>query len=87
VFDDDFLGIDDCREIDRLVPLNEVRKVAHELLSLALPDGQSNLHRGTNHEFLQFWLMFHVEQLRESTDEVKTFRSGELRSLRLLVYC
>ncbi len=79
MLDDDFLGIDDRREIDRLVPLNEVRKVAHELLSLVLPDGQSNIHRRTNHEFVQFSLMFHVEQLRESADEVKTFRSGDVK--------
>ena len=85
MLDDDFLGIDDRREIDRFIPLNQMREIAHELLSLVLPDGQSKIPCGTNHEFAQFTLMFHVEQLRESADEVKTFRSGELKSLRLLV--
>ena len=86
MLDDDFLGIGDRREIDRLVPLNDLRKVAHELFSLVLPDGQSYIHRGTNHEFVQFPPMFHVEQLRESANEVKTFRSGDLKSQRLHVY-
>jgi hypothetical protein len=31
MFDDDFIGVSDRREIDRLIPLNEMSEVAHEL--------------------------------------------------------
>ena len=75
MLDDDFLGIDDRREIDRLIPLNEMSEVAHELLCMDFPDCQPKFPYGTNREFAQFWFMFHVEQLRESADEVKTFWS------------
>ena len=85
MLDDDFLGIDDRREIDRLIPFNEMSEVVHELLSMAFSDSQPKVPYGTNREFAQFWFMFHVEQLRESSDEVKTFRNGQLKSLRSLV--
>jgi hypothetical protein len=51
-------------------------KIAHELLSLAIPDSQPNFLYGTNRELAQFLFMFHVEQLRDSADEVKTFLHG-----------
>jgi hypothetical protein len=38
-----------------------------------LYNGQPKLPYGTNREFTQFLFMFHVEQLRESAGEVKTF--------------
>ena len=76
MLDDDFLGINDRREIDRLIPLNEMSEIAHELFSLAFPESQPKFPYGTNREFAQFWFMFHVEQLLESPDEVKTFRNG-----------
>ena len=76
MLDDNFLGIIDRREINRFIPLNEMGEVAHELLRMAFPDSQSKFPYRTNHEFAQFWFMFHVEQLRESTYEVKTFRNG-----------
>ena len=76
MLDDDFLGINDRREIDRLIPLNEMSEIAHELLSMAFPDSQPKFPYGTNCKFAQLWFMFHVEQLRESADEVKTFRNG-----------
>ena len=73
--DDDFLGIYDRREIDRLIPLNEMSEVAHELFRMDFPYCQPKFSYGINREFAQFWFMFHVEQLRESADEVKTFRN------------
>ena len=76
MLDDDFLGINDRREIDRLIPLNEMSEIAHELLSMAFLESQLKFLYGTNREFAQFWFMFYVEQLRESADEVKTFRNG-----------
>jgi hypothetical protein len=76
VFDDDFIGIDDRREIDRFIPFNEMSEIAHELLDMVFPDCQPKFLYGTNHEFAQFWFMFHVEHLRESADEVKTFLNG-----------
>ena len=85
MLDDDFLGIDDCREIDRLIPLNQMSEIAHELLSLSIHDRQPKFPYGANCEFAQFWFMFHVEQLRESADEVKTFWNGQIKSLHLLV--
>ena len=59
-----------------LIPLNEMSEIAHELLGLVFPDCQPKFLYGTNREFAQFWFMFHVEQLRESADEVKTFLNG-----------
>jgi hypothetical protein len=59
-------------------------EIAHELLGMAFPDSQPKFPYGTNREFAQFLFMFHVEQLRESADEVKTFQNGQLKSLRFL---
>ena len=85
MLDDDFLGIDDRREIDRFIPFNEMSEIAHELLDMVFPDCQPKFLYGTNREFAQFWFMFHVEQLRESADEVKTFLNGYEKSPRSLV--
>ena len=85
MFDDDFLGIDDCREVDRLIPLSEMSEIAHELLGLTISDSQLKFPYGTNCEFAQFCFMFHVEQLRESADEVKTFLHGKQKFQRSLV--
>ena len=41
MLDDDFFGINDRREIDPLIPLNEMSEVTHELLRMAFPDSQS----------------------------------------------
>ena len=65
MLDDDFLGIEDRREIDCLIPLNEMSQVAYELLRMDLLYCQSEFPYGTNREFAQFRFMFHVEQLRE----------------------
>jgi hypothetical protein len=61
-----------------------VSEIAHELLGLVISDSQPKFPYGVNREFAQFWFMFHVEQLRESADEVKTFQNGQLKSLRFL---
>ena len=75
MFDDYFFRIDDRREVDRLIPLNEMRKIAHEMIRMNFLDCEPKFLYGTNREFAQFMFMFHVEQLRESVDEVKTFQS------------
>ncbi len=74
MFDDYFFRIDNRREIDRLIPLNEMSKIAHELIRMDFRDCQPKFLYGANREFAQFLFMFHVEQLRESADEVKTFQ-------------
>ena len=73
MLDDDFPWIDDRCEIDRLIPFNEMSEIAHKLLRMDVCSGQPKLPYGSNREFTQFLFMFHVEQLRESADEVKTF--------------
>ena len=75
MLDDDFLGIDNRREIDPLIPFNEISEIVYELLCMDLLDCQPKSPCRANREFSQFLLMFHVEQLRESADEVKTFWS------------
>ena len=72
MLDDDFLWIDDCCEIDGFIPLNDMSEIAHKLLRMVFSDGQPKFPYGVDREFAQFLFMFHVEQLRESADEVKT---------------
>jgi len=43
MLDDDFLGFDNRREIDRLIPLNEMSEVADELFHVGFPDSQPEL--------------------------------------------
>ena len=74
MLDDDFIRVDDGREINRLIPLNEMAEIAHELLRMGFVDSQSKFRYRINNECAQFKLMFHVEQLNESVEEVKTFR-------------
>lgn len=38
MFDDNFARLDDRSEINRLIPLNELSKIAYELPSLGIPD-------------------------------------------------
>ena len=38
MLDDYFFRIDDRREIDRLIPLKEMNKIAYELLCMDFPD-------------------------------------------------
>lgn len=85
MLDDDFIGVNDSCEVSGLIPLNEMGEVSQELLRLGLFDYQSEILCGTNNEFAQFKLMFHVEQLRESAGEVKTFQGEKLKSLCLPV--
>jgi len=40
MLDDDFPRISDRREIDRLIPLNEMSQIVHKLLGMAVFDGQ-----------------------------------------------
>ena len=58
-----------------LFHVNEMSKIANELLGVAFADCQPKFLCRANHEFAQFMFMFHVEQLRESEGEVKTFRN------------
>jgi hypothetical protein len=59
-------------------------EIVHELFGMAFSDRQSKFPYSTNREFSEFLFMFHVEQLRESDNEVKTFRNGQIKTLRLL---
>ena len=85
MLDDNFLRIDDRGKIDRLIPLDELSEIAHKLLRMDFSNGQPKFPYGTNCEFAQFLFMFHVEQLRESAYQVKTFSYEQEKSLRLLV--
>jgi hypothetical protein len=51
-------------------------KVTNKLLSVTFADCQPKFLRRANHELAQLMFMFHVEQLRESKGEVKTFWNG-----------
>ena len=73
MLDDNFLGVDDRGEIDRLIPLKEVSEIPHKMLHMNFFDGKSKLSYAGDHEFAQFLFMFHVEQLRESAIQVNTF--------------
>ena len=73
MLDDYFFRLDDPREIDDFIPLKEMSEIAHELFDMAVRDYQPKLACSANREFAQFRFMFHVEQLRESADEVKAF--------------
>jgi len=73
MFDNYFFRIDDCREIDCFIPCNEMTKIANELLGVAFANCYPKFLCRANDEFAQFTFMFHVEQLRESEGEVKTF--------------
>lgn len=84
MLDDDFFGINDRREIDRLIPLNEMSEIAHKLFCMGFVDCQAKFPRRADREFAQFLFMFHVEQLRQSGDEVKTFSDGWHKSRHLL---
>ena len=53
MFDDYFLRVDDRRKIDRLIPLNEMSEIAHELIRMDFPDCEPKLLCGTNREFAQ----------------------------------
>jgi hypothetical protein len=84
MLDDDFLWIDDCCEVDGLIPFNEMSEIAHKLLRMVFSDGQSKFRHGVDREFAQFLFMFHVEQLRESADEVKALWYEQEKTLCLL---
>ena len=79
MLDDDFPRIGDCREVHRPIPLSEMSQIVHELLGMAVFDGQPEFLYRTNRESEQFWFMFHVEQLREPGGEVKIFRDRQLK--------
>ena len=85
MLDDDFFRVNDRREVDRLIPLDEVSEIAHKLLCMDFIDRQAKFPRRADRELAQFLFMFHVEQLRESRDEVKTFSYGWYKSQHLLV--
>jgi hypothetical protein len=52
---------------------------------MVFSDGQPKFRYGVDREFAQFLFMFHVEQLRESSDEVKTLWYEQEKTLCLLV--
>ena len=51
MLDDDFLGIDNRREIDLFIPLSQMSEIAHELLGLAIHDSQPKFPYGASREF------------------------------------
>ena len=73
MFDNNFIGINDSRKVNSLIPLNKVCEISEKLFRLGFFDDQTNFLCRTDDEFVQFRMMFHVEQLRESADEVKIF--------------
>ena len=48
MFDDYFFRVDDRREIDRLIPLNEMSKIAHELIRMGFRDCQPKFLYGAS---------------------------------------
>ena len=74
MFDDDFIGVNDRRKVNHPIPFNEMAEISKELLCTGFVDCQSKFRYRINSECAQFKLMFHVEQLNESAEEVKTFR-------------
>jgi hypothetical protein len=52
---------------------------------MVFSDGQPKFRSGVDREFAQFLFMFHVEQLRESSDEVKTLWYEQEKTPCLLV--
>ncbi len=71
-----FFRIGDRCEIYCLIPRNEMSEITSKLLCVTFADCQSKFLCRANHELAQFMFMFHVEQLRESDGEVKTFWNG-----------
>ena len=68
---DDFIGIRDAREIDCLIPLNQLQEINEKLPDLLFGEFDTESVGRCNKELAQSTLMFHVEQLREMTKEVK----------------
>lgn len=50
MFDDNFMRLDDCGEINRLIPLNKLSKITQELLDLNLFYSQPDFFCGVNYE-------------------------------------
>ncbi len=59
-------------EIYGFIPPGEVREVAQELCDLVIGESYADFLRATDKKLLQFLPLFHVEQLRESPEEVKS---------------
>jgi hypothetical protein len=71
VLGDDFEGIRDARQIDRFVPRKQLGQINEKLLGLLFGETDPEPFGGCSKEVAQGTLMFHVEQLREMTKEVK----------------
>ena len=68
---DDFKWVRDAREIDRLVPREQLRQISQELTGLLFGETDAEPAGRRDKELAQGTLMFHVEQLREMRKEVK----------------
>ncbi len=75
---DDFIWIRDAGQIRGSVPLKQLGQIEHELLYLFLGETQIQFAGRTSKKLPQLTLMFHVEQLREMQQEVKSSLRGSL---------
>lgn len=71
MFADNFKWIGDARKVDCPIPFKELRQIEEKMLSLLVGEVEAELMCGCNKELAQRTLMFHVEQLRETPQEVK----------------
>ena len=83
MFDYDFLGVSDRREIDRFIPLNEMSEIAHELLCMDLPRRQPKLPserivRFRNSSSCSTWNNYVNQQMRSRHSGVGSRNSHEL---------
>src|SRR5262245_11711003 len=73
---DDLIGIGDARQIDRLIPRQQLGQIREKLTGLFFGETDAKFVCGREKELAQDTLMFHVEQLREMRKEVKPLRGG-----------
>lgn len=70
---DNLMGICNACEIRRSIPREQMRKVNQELSGLLVGETDAQPLGGCDKELAKGTLMFHVEQLRETAQEVKGF--------------
>ena len=71
MFDDNFKWIGDARKVNRPIPFKKLRQIDEKPLNLLVGEVEIELMCGCKKELAQSTLMFHVEQLRETPQEVK----------------
>jgi len=68
---DNFKRIRNAREVDCLIPLKQLRKINEKAPDLVFGETEAEFARGYKKELAQGALMFHVEPLRQTVEEVK----------------